>query len=192
MKELMLTGVTADTPKNLQLNAGVLLKNFDIETNTISDSDIIGATRGGGTLSFTPTIRQVEADGIPTNFKSMQRIDEWTAQLQATLIEFRKDTLKLALGASVKEVDQTNYTELSVGHEVGDTDYSDMWWVGQTGDGSYLAVKLENSLNLAGLSVTLTNKGEGTYGITLTAHYQLSDLKDKHVPFKIYVPKEGE
>lgn len=192
MKELMLTGVTAETPQNIQLNAGVLLKNFDVETATINEEDIIGATRGGGSLSIAPTVRQVEADGLPQNFKGMVRVDDWVVTFNTTLIEFKKDTLKLALGAGVKEVQKTKMTELTVTHEIGDTDYSDIWWVGQNGKGDYIAIKIENGMNLTGLVITISDKGEGTYPITITAHYTLQNLKEKTVPCKVYVPNEEE
>ena len=47
----MISGVTSDTSKHLQLDAGAFLKNFDPTQDTWSSakaSKLIGATAGGG------------------------------------------------------------------------------------------------------------------------------------------------
>ena len=122
MKEQFLTGVTEKTPLNLQLNAGVLLKNFDTETDEITDTNIIGATRGGGSFSAVPTVHQATADGVPTNYKGLDRIDEWVVTLNATLIETTPENIKRALGCTVKESKGTYYTKYTCGNEIGDSD----------------------------------------------------------------------
>ena len=47
------TQIPADTFQKLQLNAGILVKNFAPETGTITD--IVGATSGGVSFTATPT-----------------------------------------------------------------------------------------------------------------------------------------
>ena len=62
---MLKTGLTERTVKKLQLNAGVFLSQYT-KGGTISETNIIGATRGGGSFSAVPTIHQVAVDGAPT------------------------------------------------------------------------------------------------------------------------------
>ena len=74
----MITGLRPETFENLQLNAGVFLRNFDYskieDVEQLEDAilaaleesgdKILGATIGGGSFQCTPTIRNIEADGM--------------------------------------------------------------------------------------------------------------------------------
>lgn len=188
MKEQFLTGVTEKTPLNLQLNAGVLLKNFDTETDEVTDTDIIGATRGGGSFSAVPTVHQASADGVPTNYKGLDRIDEWVVTLNATLIETTADSIKRALGCTVKETKGSNYTKYTCGNEISDTDYTDIWWLGAMSNGKKIAIKIKNGMNKSGFTLTFTDKGEGTFPLAIIGNYAYADLKTGEAPFEIYLP----
>lgn len=49
------TKIPADTFKQLQINAGVVLSEFTPATGTFEPENQIGATTGGVTFSATPT-----------------------------------------------------------------------------------------------------------------------------------------
>ena len=81
IKSSVTTPLRAETYKNLQLNAGVLLVNLDLSSYTDAESlktalasliadgsTLLGATRGGGSFVVTRDIRTVDADGVRTNF----------------------------------------------------------------------------------------------------------------------------
>lgn len=187
MKEQFLTGVTEKTATNLQLNAGVLLKNFDPETDTVSDEDIIGATRGGGSFSAVPTVHQATADGVPTNYVGLDRIDEWVATLNVTLIETTPENVKRALGCTVKEEKGTNYTKYTCGNEINDTtDYQGYWWLGAMSNGKKIAIHIKKGMNKSGFTLTFTDKGEGTFPLAIIGNYAYDDLKTGAAPFEIY------
>lgn len=197
MKERMFfTGVTNDTPENLLLNAGVLLSSFDPSTPTIPSSDIIGATRGGATFSAVPTIHQVAADGAPTNMVGMDRIDEWVVTLNATLIEFKEGNIQLAFGSSLHYSEVQSQThdvaKYDVEHDLINTDYKDIWWVGPKSDGSIIAIHIVNGLNKSGFTVTVTDKGEATLPISIIAHYDMSMIAQGKAPFEIYNIEEKD
>ena len=181
----MLTGVTSTTKQNIQLGAGVLLTQYS-DGGVVSPDAIIGATRGGGSFTATPTFRQIEADGIPTNLKSFGVIDDYVVTLNTTLIEFKKETLELALpGAKVNT--SLNVTTITADHAIADSEYKDIWWVGDTADGKKIAIKIKNALNQGGLNFTISNKGEGTFTLALIGHYDLTDLDT--APFEIKLDK---
>jgi hypothetical protein len=183
----MLTGVTADTKKNLQLGAGILAKSYT-PGGAIDSTAIIGATRGGGSFVATPTLRSIEADGVPENVKELVVNDGWTATLNTTMIEFKAENLLLALGPGAKKtettVDDKTVTTITCENKIEDANFADIYWIGELADGTNIAIKLKNALNSGGLNITITNKGEGTYALSLVAHSSVDDLNT--APFEIY------
>lgn len=192
VKEQFLTGVTDKTPLNLQLDAGVCLKNFDPETDTINDEDIIGATRNGGSFSAVPTVHQASANGVPTNYKGLDRIDDFVATLNVTIIETTPDNIKRALGCAVKETKGTKYTKYTCGNEIGDTEYKSYWWLGALSNGKKIAIHIKNGMNKSGFTLSFTDRGEGTFPLTIISNYEYADLKTGEAPFEIYLPNPEE
>lgn len=185
----MKTGLTNRTSESLQLNAGVFLTSYT-KGGAISSENIIGATRGGGTFSAVPTIRQVAVDGAPTYVKGLEIIDDWVVTLSvANFIEFTENALKIALGGGASATTNTaGDTVIKVTREIASTDFKDIYWVGDTSAGENIVIHIKNSMNLAGLTATFNERGEGTYPVTLTAHYAY-DSSDaswaEEAPFEI-------
>lgn len=122
-----LSGLRADTPDKLILDAGAVWVNFNVtqylsattpagqalaqatlSTNTWTDPNgstvaprKLGATRGGTTITLNKQERQVEADGRRTTIKGFQRVDMIEPRISTSLIEVADyETLKLALGSA--------------------------------------------------------------------------------------------
>lgn len=184
----MLTGLTERTTTSIQLNAGVLLKNYT-KSESIDDEDIIAATRGGGSVTIVPTVRQIAVDGAPTYVKGLERIDDWVATLNMTLLELNKGAAKLALGGGAKMTDTTADAVFKATTTIATTDYQDLYWVGNMSSGENVVIKLKNALNTNGLNLTISDRGEGTYALTVIAHYDVSDLEN--APFEITIEGEG-
>ena len=174
----MLGGVTSTTKTNLQLGAGIITTTYT-KGGTINKENIISATRGGGSFTAVPTLRQIEADGLPQNVKGMEVIDDYVVTLNTTLIEFTTDTLKMALPGAYLDTDNS----IKCKHEIADAEYKDIYWVGDLADGTNIAIKIKNALNNGGLNITISNKGEGTFALSLIGHYSLDKLNEP--PFEI-------
>lgn len=170
----MKTGLTERTIRNLQLNAGVLLSSYT-KGEDITEESILGATRGGGSVVIQPTIRQMAVDGAPTYTKGLERIDDVTARLQFTMVEFSPTLVKRAIAGASINTGNADSVITSI-HKVLTNDYQDVWWVGDTSDDKQVVVHLKNALNTDGLSLGATNKGEGTYSLNLVAHYEIGQL----------------
>lgn len=56
------TKIPETTFQNLQLNAGVLLSDFDPATAEVANANIIGATTGGVNFTATPTFSDYGED----------------------------------------------------------------------------------------------------------------------------------
>lgn len=168
------TGFTSDTPTRLQLNAGVLCTSYTPASGQTpaSITGIIGATRDGGTISIVPEMHQAAVDGAPTYTKGLERKDGVEAKISFNCVEFTAENIKLALGAGASE----SSNKLTGTRTVNSSDYTTIYWVGDTAGGTDIYVKLVNALSLGGLNMSVTDKGEGTFALELTAHYSDSDL----------------
>lgn len=193
----MVTGLRPETFTNLQLNAGVFLKNFDyssytdagtLETAILaaleSGEDIMGATQGGGTFQCTPTIRQIEADGMRYPIVGSTVNDMWTVKLTGVMKEITPGTFKDALAAA-DQSGSANVKKLKVRTDILPTDYiSNLCWVGDTSNQGFVLINLDNVINLTGANFTFTDKGEGTLPFEFQAHHK--ELKDmKYAPCEI-------
>lgn len=194
------TGLRSETFKKLQLNAGVILKNFSFESITtasglktaiataISGGNSLGATRGGGTFTVTRDIRTPDIDGLRYGFKGGRFVDSADAYLNDTLLEITPDNLKLALGTADVVVDSTTGSEkttITMHTAIDEDDYlENIVWVGDTAEEGFICIVLYNALNTADFSITFADKNEGTIPVEFHAHQDEVDDYDQ-APFEI-------
>ena len=188
----MITGLRPETFENLQTNAGVFLKNFDWSAFTTvealeeailgkleAEEGILGATIGGGSFQMTPTIRNIEADGMRYPIIGSTVNDMWTVKLTGTMKECRPQNFKDALICADMTTNTTgNITTLKVRTDIEASDYIEsLCWVGDTSKG-FVMIDLLNALNLTGANFTFTDKGEGTLPFEFQAHAKnLADME---------------
>lgn len=191
------TPLRSETFENLQLNAGIFLKNLDY--SSISDAaalktaiaaavtagtTILGATRGGGTFVVTREVREPEIDGRRYPFKGGKFVDSADARLTTTLVESTPDNFCLGLGSATKTTSGKK-TTIKMHTAIENADYVDsICWVGDLADGRMVLICLKNALNTADLTFTFTDKNEGTLPIEVHAHQANVDDYD-YAPFEI-------
>lgn len=192
------TGLTADTGKHLQLDAGAFLKNWDPATDTwetAKATKLLGATAGGGSFAAVPTVRKIEVDGIKSAVKGFEAIDEWQVTLTANVKELTADVLKMALATGTSEdvkspstASANNYTKITAAAELSDSDYiTNITWVGRiSGSETPVVIIVKNALCTNGLTLTTADKSEGVVALTITGHADASDVDTP--PFEIYYP----
>lgn len=171
--------------ESMQINAGVVLNTFDpTGTTEIKDADIICATSGGVTAECKPNITDLgdDVDNCQKNTAELMQIEDYDCTLAFTALNVTTDVIKLALGAAdVSEKKVTPRMTLDPTASTGD--FKDIWWVGDTIDGGFVAVKLMNALSTGGLSLKTADKGKGNIAVTLTGCPRLgSDV----VPMEFY------
>ena len=164
------TKISAKAFESMQINAGVVLNKFDPSgTTEIQDADIICATSGGVTAECKPNITDLgdDVDNCQKNTAELMQIEDYDCTLAFTALNVTTDVIKLALGAAdVSEKKVTPRMTLDPTANTGD--FKDIWWVGDTIDGGFVAVKLMNALSTGGLSLKTTDKGKGNIAVTLT------------------------
>lgn len=189
------TKIPTDTFKNLQLNAGVLLKSFDVETQTMAADSIVGATSGGVSFTAVPSFIDFgeDIDNCPKNMKEMKKLDSWEAKMSGTFASVSKSLAKTLVGAA-----DLSGSKIAPRNDLAAADFSDLWWVGDysevnedgtsTGKAGFIAIHLLNSLSTGGFSIQSSDKGKGQFEFEFTGHYSMED-QDK-VPFELYI-QEG-
>lgn len=176
--------ISQDAFKSFQTDAGVLLKKFDPATPELVDADIICATTGGINPSCVPEYKDngEDVDNCPNGMKEMMEIVRWATSLGFTALNVTPETIRMALGAA----DVTTESGKIVPRmELKDTDFADVWWVGDLSDGGMCAIRLINALSTGGLSLQTTKDGKGQISVTLGGHYSIKN--QGVVPMEFYV-----
>lgn len=172
------TVIPQNTFEGMQLDAGVLLNTFDPENVAApDDEDIICATTGGITVSCVPEYSDLgeEVDNCPVNMMELKHLDSWECTMEFTSLGTSPENIKLALGAA--DIGTENTSMIVPRRDLEQTDFSDIWWVGDRADGGCVAVQLKNALSTGGFSLQTTKSGSGQISVTLTGHVSL-DAQD--------------
>ena len=185
-----------ETFDNLQLNAGVFLKNFVYDSITDSTAlktaiasaitagtSLLGATRGGGTFTVTREMREPEIDGMRYRFKGGNFVDSVDAYLSTTLVEVTAANFTALLGGTATTSGKK--TTVKMPTAIADSAYlTNICWIGDLADGRLVLICLKNALNTADFSLTFSDKSEGTLAVELHA-CQANATDYDEAPFEV-------
>lgn len=167
------TVIPENTFDELQLDAGVLLTTFDPATPVApADSAIICATTGGINVSCVPTFSDLgeDVDNVPVNMKELKHLDSWACTMSFTALGTSPESIKLALGCA--DID-SNTSKITPRRDLAQTDFADIWWVGDKANGGLVAVQLKNALSTGGFVLQTTKNGKGQVSVELTGHVSI-------------------
>ena len=184
------TKIPQNTFQGLQVDAGVLLTTFDPADPEITDASIICATTGGINVSCVPTYSDYgeDVDNCPNNTKELKRLDGWECKMSTTSIDTSLESIRLSLGAA----DITSASsKITPRRQLSQSDFSDIWWVGDRADGGLVAVKLINALSTGGFSLQTTKNGKGQISIELTGHVSINAQDTMPMEFYSLDPATG-
>ena len=181
--------IPESTFDELQVDAGVLLKTFDPKNPALVDSDIICATTGGINPTCVPTYSDwgEDVDNCPNGMKELKHLDGWETSLGFTALNTTPEVIRLSLGAADITTESGKITPRA---DLKDTDFSDVWWVGDRSDGGLVAIRLINALSSEGFSLQTTKNGKGQIAVTLAGHVSI-EAQDV-VPMEFYVSSNGQ
>lgn len=176
--------------QGLQMDAGVLLRRFNPATPTFLDEDIICATTGGVNPSCVPEFEDLgeDVDNVPVNMMEYKKLTSWTCQLTTTSLGTTPELIKMALGCA--DIDSNNSSKIVPRADLLQSDFSDLWWVGDRADGGFVAIQLKNALSTGGFSLQTTKNGKGTIALTITGHVSIQAQKE--VPMVFYSVDPGD
>lgn len=182
------TKIPTNTFQTLQMNAGVILSEFDPATPAVVDAKILGATTGGITFSITPTFTDFgeDIDNCPKNTKELKRQDDVEVALTGTFVTVSADlALRLVAAADLAGEKVTPRRDLAM------SDFKEVWLVGDYSQyngetkGGYIAVHMMNTLSTGGFRMQTGDKAKGQFAFEFTAHFSM-DAQDT-IPCEIYV-----
>ena len=175
------TVIPQDTFSGLQLDAGVLLRKFTPATPAApADEDIICATTGGINATCVPTYSDLgeDVDNCPVNMKELKHLDSWECKLSFTSLGLSANAIKLALGAAdIGATSASKQDTITPRRDLKQTDFTDLWWVGDRADGGCVAIQIKNALSTGGFSLQTTKNGKGQLSVELTGHVSI-DAQD--------------
>ena len=182
------TVISTDAFDALQVDAGVILTNFDPldPFKAPQNEDILATTTGGIKPACTPTYSDYgsDVDNVPNNMMEFKHLDGWDASIAFSSIRFNADNTLWSLGAADAELLHNGVTKISPRRSVQLSDFKDIWWVGDKANGGAYAIQLLNALSTGGLNIQSTKNGKGTNAVTVTGHVSIFE-QDK-MPMVIY------
>ena len=185
------TKIPSTTFQKIQLNAGVLLSEFDPAEPVVQDAKIIGATSGGNSFEATPSFVDFgeDIDNCPKNMMELKKLDVWDVKMSGTFVTLDTASAKRVVGAA--DIDESDTTKIVPRNDVEIDDFDDIWWVGDYSDetndtkGGFIAIKMMNALSTGGFKIQSGDKTKGQFAYEFTAHVSM-DAQDV-VPFEIYI-----
>lgn len=167
------TVIPQNTFDALQMDAGILLKRFNPSAPAIIDSDIICATTGGITVSCVPTYSDLgeDVDNCPNNMKELKHLDYYDCKVSTTSLGTSPELIKMSLGCADINAETSSIVPRA---DLKQTDFEDLWWVGDRADGGFIAVQVKNALSTGGFSLKTTKNGKGQISIELTGHVSIN------------------
>lgn len=184
------TQIPQDAFEELQMDAGMLLKAFDLEKASFKDEDIICATTGGISASATPEYSDFaeDVDNAPNNLMEFKHLDSWDCKMSTTGLGVSLESVRLALGAA-----DIVGNKVIPRRTLKQSDFRDLYWVGDTMDGGGAVIRLRNALSTGGFALQTTKNGKGQSTLEFTGHVSIKDQDT--MPLEFYrlepLPESG-
>lgn len=187
------TTVATDAFQKFQLNAGVVLTEFDPASPTLDRSKIFIATSGGSSFTAEPEFEDFgeDVDNVPANTKELKVLTSVNVKLSGTGKTVDGPVLK-ALMAAADVTTSGGVTKITPRADLLQTDFLDkLWWVGDYSDhngstnGGFVAIELLNALSTGGFSIQSNDKGKADVEYEFTGHYSISNMT--LVPYNVYL-----
>lgn len=185
------TKIRETTFQELQLNAGIFLLKFTPDTGSYEPTDVLWSTSGGASFSDVPTFsdKGEGIDNCPRNMKELKTLDYREVTMNGTALTITSENATKLMAAA--DVDESDPTKFIPRNDLLDTDFFDIWWVGDYSDkngstkGGFIAIHLLNALNTGGFQLQSTDRNKGQFAFSFMGHYSM-DAQDT-VPYELYI-----
>ena len=182
------TQVAPDAFAKLQLNAGVLLTEFDPTSPTLDKTKIFGATSGGVSFATNPEYVDFgeDIDNVPPNTKQLKRLQSVNPVMSGTF-----KTADTAVAKALMAAADVEGNKITPRGTLEDGDFFDLWWVGDYSDktgatkGGFMAILLKDALSTGGFQIQSNDDGKGDFAFEFTGHYDLTNIDV--LPFEVYI-----
>lgn len=180
------TQVMIDAFKKIQVEAGVIVSDFNPANPILDRSKILFTTSGGVNpiLKYNYKDYFEDIDNVPNNCMEGKKVDSIDCSITGTSLDYSASKVKMLIGPA--DIDQSDNTRITPRSELQISDFiSSLWWIGDMADGGFVCCQLLNVLSTDGLSLKTTKKGKGQTAFTLTGHFSMNAIDT--VPMIFYV-----
>lgn len=183
-----------NTFKELQMNAGIIVDEFDPKTQTIGK--ILGATTGGITVAdaISTTDLGDDIDNCPKNMMELMQLDSHNVTIGGTFVTANAEQVEMLVGAG--KIDPEDATHIIPQNDLDKSMFRSFWLIGDYSDvnsgesAGYLAVHIFNAINTGGFNLKTADRAKGQFAFTYTACYSMQN--PEQVPYEIYIKGSDE
>lgn len=197
-EELKSSGITTNTPKNIMLGAGTIHKGFQLVQKSSGtgyawnfDESLIGATSGGGKVTITPEVKDLEIDGALVAVKGLRVKTGEKATIEVNFAEMTPEVLAMTTIGKINAdaTGYTGYSEIVSKAQIEEGDYIDNFaYVGKKTDGTPIIIIFDYCICTSGFEVEGKNKEMGVFAGTFECVADISPDCDT-LPWHILYPK---
>lgn len=188
------TKIPTDTFEKIQMNAGIIVDDFNPQTGVASG--LRYATTGGINFTDVPSFTDFgeDIDNAPKNTLELKEIESREVTVATTLVTIDPTTARELIGAA--DIDPLDQTHIIPRDDLKASDFHDKWILGDysdvnTGeDAGYIAIHMMNVLSTGGFALQTADKGKGQLAATLMAHYSMK--AQDTVPYELYIKQGNE
>lgn len=190
VKGLRKTGVNATSAENYVIGAGIIAHDFKYESDTFSFTSF-GATSGGTSVSLTPTLRQMEIDGVMSTSVGADMIETAEGTMEVNLLEATLENIKkLIIGEEITG-DGTTMPTGAVGirpkGRVGQADYiKDLVHISPLSDGGFLIIQFDYAIVTEGLEFNPQDGEDNVITASFSARANPNVIDDASLPVTIW------
>lgn len=171
----MFTKLTKEMVENIQIDHGILFKNYGLDTQTM-----IGPVRGGGNFKVERTYRNIDVDGTKGDTKGLVTVDDENATMTLKTLNASMDTFadKLPGAKITKDATTHKITKIEAGKlgVISDDVYIDnITLFAQKMGGKFVKITIKNALDKNGLNFSAVPKAEGEIELAFKAHHQYDE-----------------
>lgn len=190
------SAVTSNTPKQIIFGAGVYAQGLpwdSVPTEEEVKTGLIGATNGGGKVTISPELLDLELDGVLVKTRGLAQKTGETATMETNMAEVSVDYIAKTVIGTASETEDQKFSVIESKAKLADTDYyTGFGYIGQMLDGRALIVIFKNALVTSGLEIEAKNKEQVTIPATVECYSDVTEGDDlEKLPYKIYIEKDG-
>lgn len=174
----MKTELTKEMVENIQIDHGVLFKNYGEK-----DQELIGPARGGGNFKVERTYRNIEYDGVKGDTQGLVSVDDENATLTVKTINASMSTFadKLPGAKLTKDPTSGKITKIEAGSlgVIKEESYiKNITLFAQKIGGNFVKITIKRALDKNGLDFSAVQKAEGEIELAYKAHHKYDDGED--------------
>ena len=181
--------ITTETPKNVLLGSGILVKNLVFSSNDWT-YDELGATSGGGKIAYEREYLDLDIDGKTVKVEGFDVKLGETCLITLNLAEVNPETIATALSLKLDTTNPvTGFAKYKPSKE--NSYVENLGFVGFKADGKPIIVKVPKAICLSALEVEVKNKEQATMTLEFSAVAPADAGNYEELGVEFYFPTEA-